>query len=363
MAVVSKSSSMRQLALAVVLLSATLAGCAGPAPDGDGGSDADPRAMELPVWELGEWWRFRLDVPGFETQTVRITYAWDKDDYMDTRGWKHMMLGGPRDHAVFHAIFDINPFLGRIHSDVLSPHEDGLHSTIFDFPLEPPGETWEEAPEQVFFGKQRSFESTFSESVPSPDGPTEGYEIVATADDGSTVTYNYVPEVKWFTEMHVTDGDGDPVVDIQVLDHGFDSKDKAYFVRPRVLKTIDRDVSTGLDQQETFRVNSPSDYEGGDVYGRFEYLAVGVRVRPQGDVGRVDLSISDPDGTERWSGTVQSDQGTTEEVVRIDTASGDAVMTGEWTVTIDALNSAHLWLEANGAWEFCGRDGEQLQCP
>lgn len=348
----------KTLSLLVLLVAVGLAGCTqtpGPGTDGDG--PTDPRVMTLPVWELGEWWTFEIQVPGFDDETVRMVYAWDKDNYMETRGWKHMMLGGPRDHAVFHAVFDINPFLGRIHSDVLSPHEDGLHSSIFDFPLEPPGETWEEKPNQVFFGKSRSFESTYSESVPAPGGSTAGYEIVATADDGSTVTYNYVPDVKWFTRMEVTDANGDRVVKLTLQDHGFDAAEKAYFVRPRVLKTIDRDVDTGFDQQETFNV-----YQGGD-YGDFEYLAIGIRVSPQGDVGNVDISISDPDGTERRSVSVQSDQGTTERLIEIMPASGNSVKPGDWTVSIDAVNSAHLWLEVNGAWEFCGQDGEQLQCP
>lgn len=344
-------------AIVIALLLAALAGCLQSGPPDDGG-DVDPRVMQQPTWTPGETWTVTLSAPGFDDETVDLVYAWDQP--VPEPGVKHYMLGGPHDHAVFHAIFDVNPFLGRIHSDVLAPHEDGTHASQYRFPLEPPQEEWEERPGQVYFGKHRSFTATYSEEVPSPSGPTEGYELVAEADDGSVVEYNYVPEVKWWTQLSVRDADGEEIVGLTLEDHGTGGSGVQHFVRSRVLGTVDDTYDTGVGQTETFDLTYDPDDRS--AYGTFDLVALGIRVAPQGDLGRVDLSVQDPDGEERWSGTVTSDQGNTNTVAEI-APQGDAPKEGTWTIEMDVLESADVTLEAVGGWEYCGQDGEETQCP
>lgn len=346
----------RPLLLAATLLAVVLAGCAqlvgpGPGADGDDG-DADPRVMELPEWTLGDRWTFDITVPGFDQPDVQMTYAWDEDVRRDDDGdvlWKHYMLGASQDHAIFHALFDVNPFLGRIHSDVLSPHEEGGHSTMYVFPLEPPEKEWDGAPAEVFFGKERHFVATYSDSVPSPDGPKPGYEIVATAPDGSTVTYNYVADVKWLTRLEARDADGELFVRMELTDHSEARTGTYYFVRSREFFKFAEEVGTGFGQEKSFEVRyPPGDY---DAYGPYSYLAVGIHVEPQGDLGRVDVRILDPDGDERFQQTVTADDGARNFIDTIP-PQGDELQRGEWTVELDVLQSADVQIEVVGAWEF-----------
>lgn len=351
---------MRRAAVALMMVTVALAGCSQPPAD-DGSGAEDARVMELPKWKKGETWTIEISKPGFEDETIDLVYAWEKDNFTETRGWVHYMLGGTHDHAVFHAIFDVNPFLGRIHSDVLAPHEDGTHSSQYRFPLTPPEKTWEERAGQVYFGKHRTFTATYSESVPSPDGPTEGYEIVAEADDGSVVEYNYVPEVKWWTELTVRDADGNTQVDLTLKDHGFHGSGVKHFIRSRVLGTVDDTMGTTVESRtETFELEY--DPEDRSAYGTFDLVALGIRIAPQGDLGQVDMTVYDPDGEERWSGTVSSDQGNTNTVAEIQ-PQGDAPKEGTWEIEFDVVESAEVHVEAVAGWEYCGQGGQPVDCP
>lgn len=137
----------------------------------------------------------------------------------------HFWLGVTnRQEALDHVFFETNPFLGRIHWEILAPHEKGMHSSMYAWPLDD-GSRWTSP---LLFGK----EDLAVEATRNADGT---FAITGEARaDGSRFDYDYDPSVKWFRNLKITNEGGSTSLQATVLDHADGgSTGTYYFLRGR----------------------------------------------------------------------------------------------------------------------------------
>lgn len=283
------------LALALSLL---LAGCTGTPPDdGDGHDDdhATPPAgpgIPAPWWDPGEWWTLVLSRDGGPPATYRMAH------YLNDSATRHFWLGVPdRAQALDHALFDTNPFLGRMHWEILAPHETGQHADMYNFPMEA-GERWQ----GFLLGGDWSFTSRVDD---------EGRLWVdATGSTGHHLTYDYDEENRWFSTLTRTDETGVKVLEARITDHGFGATGTYWFLRGR---DFYRGPETGSGtHDETFSVDEEVDK-----------LAIHIDVTTS---GTARLDILDPSGQTVEEVTLATG-GSTTKTVEIP----DPIPQGTWT--------------------------------
>lgn len=228
---------MRSLVVAIALL-ALVPGCLG-AREGNGGTTATPGGepkVDAPWWNLGESWTIRFTQAGAGERTVTmVNFA--NNTFGDP---PHFWLGvADRQEALDQVFFDNNPFLGRIHHALLAPHEKGMHSQMYDFPLRD-ADSWTSP---ILFGQ----EDILVSATKRGDG-TFIVEGEARAN-GVSFEYDYDPAIKWFRTLRIADG---AKLDAEVVDHkNSGATGTYYFLRGRDYLDADGG-STG--EQETFEV-------------------------------------------------------------------------------------------------------------
>lgn len=334
----------RAFVLALLMVTVGLAGCTteeDPSEASDGGED-EPLTAEIPRWRLGDAWTYTIDTHGFpETQTTMMVYDESADLYR---------IGSTNEEtALQHAIFEVNPQLGRIQKGNLGVFEKGEPRAMYEFPIED-GDTWTTS----FFirqhGGQLNAEATYSEAIETGMGAFEGFEIVAENREGFRVTYDYIPEIRWFSKLIVEDTDGTQLHELRVQDHERNTTGTGYFVRP------DKLLDETYTSDECSFPNGCSDQvlvEGesakGGEYGSYDLMAYNVVVEaPDGD--RVSITIEDGQGNEIYSRQeITSSQGDefSFEIVR-DFASGD------WTIDVEVSGSSSVDVALAGGWSFSG---------
>ena len=124
----------RALAMTVVILSFSLAGCTGGSSGvGSNGSNE----IEVPTWETGDWWLYTFSTPDYSDDTARLVVASTSEE----DGTAYMLAISSLTEARRHAVLNHNPFLGRItHSD-LGAFENGAPQQVLSFPMEQ-GDSW-----------------------------------------------------------------------------------------------------------------------------------------------------------------------------------------------------------------------------
>lgn len=205
-------------ALPLLLVSVLLlAGCAAPS-----GSDPVPTPDEGPVeapwWALGESWTIRFAQDGGASRTVTmVNFA--NDTFGDP---PHFWLGvADRGEALDHVFYENNPFLGRIHHVLLAPHEKGMHSTMYEFPLVD-GASWSSP---ILFGHKDILVTATKRA--DDTWLVEGESRA----DGETFQYDYTPSLKWWKKLRI---DGGAELDAEVVDHrASGAKGTFYFLRGR----------------------------------------------------------------------------------------------------------------------------------
>lgn len=121
---------------------------------------------------------------------------------------EHFWLGvSERDLALENALDRTIPFLGRIHWEMLAPHERGMHSIMYVWPLED-GRTWGG---NVFGHEWHQLSATAR-----PDG---AFDIRGVGEGSARITYDYVPSMRWFSTLRIVDGDGSTRFAADVIDH------------------------------------------------------------------------------------------------------------------------------------------------
>jgi hypothetical protein len=243
-----------------------------PGPD----SQADP-------WRQGDYWTYRLAVDG-RTQTTTLVY-YDDIDFLQGKP-QHYIVGTPtRAEALDHALFSLNPMIGRIHRTLYSPHESGAHADMFHFPL-CDGSTW----------STRFYDTDWQmvarpQPVRLPGGASDptGFHITGTAGDGSRLTLDYSPQAKWFTDLEVVLADGGEV-SMVLTATGSGKTGRHEFLRAQ----HDEHVDLAQVGQGGVAVERE---DGGE--GPYDLLAVYLELRRTAGTGKVEAHLRDPDGTSR----------------------------------------------------------------
>ncbi len=218
------------LALAMLVLVASMAGCAGS--DDEVGSDS----IDVPTWQVGDWWLYTFSTPDYSDDTTRLVVASDSEE----SGTAYMLAISSLTEARRHAVLNHNPFLGRItHSD-LSAFENGVAQPVLSFPIEEGG-SW-------------GFTLFSTEWTASVTGVTGGTAIVAgAASDGSRLDYVYDSGFGYFSSFIWTDASGTEQLRMMVADQGSGHIGDVYFVRGGDLfSEIWEDPGTDLEFRDTF---------------------------------------------------------------------------------------------------------------
>ena len=300
-----RCAAMRIWSLAV-LLALILAGCATPTPTPSSSPDCKlepalctpgpyfashhcivddvrPRvyAPDTPgpdvaksPWKRGDFWTYAVQSAG-RSFTSTLVY------YLDIDQGEHYLVGSASaEEALDHALFSINPMLGRIHRSLYSPHESGLHADMFHFPL-CEGSRWT----TTFYDTTFDLTATRA-TLDLPNGQdTLGFRITGSAD-GSSLLVEYSPAVKWFTKLVLerTDGLG---VSMTLTDAGAGKSGTFHFLRAQKdeVMPISDIPAAGL-------VVERSDGEEGP------YDTLGVWIDPQRTTGtgKVEVKLLDPSG-------------------------------------------------------------------
>ena len=123
------------IGLTMLLLVASVAGCAGLTDSGGrGGSDY---SIDVPTWHIGDWWLYTFSTPEYTDDTARLVVASDSEE----DGTAYMLAISSIGEARRHAVLNHNPFLGRITHDNLSAYENGLPQPVLTFPISE-GDSW-----------------------------------------------------------------------------------------------------------------------------------------------------------------------------------------------------------------------------
>lgn len=204
----------------LLMLALLLPGCLGGDAPGGGATEPLSRApLEAPWWNLGESWTVEIAQAGKAPYTTTLV-NFANDSFGDP---PHFWLGvADRDKAMEHVFFDNNPLLGRIHWEILSPHEKGMHAGMYSWPLED-GARWDT---NRLFGT----EGVGVRASANADGT---FAIEGSNTAGARLTYDYDPATRWFRHFEVTQ-DGTKTLVLTVKDHKESgAKGTFYFLRGR----------------------------------------------------------------------------------------------------------------------------------
>ena len=119
---------MRKSLSALAVLSIILQGCMGSTNSILGGDNE----LDVPEWEVGDWWLFTFTTPEFYDDSARLVVATVDEE----EGGTAYMLGiSSEEEARRHAVLNHNPFLGRITHSTLGVFENGFEQPVLSFPL------------------------------------------------------------------------------------------------------------------------------------------------------------------------------------------------------------------------------------
>ena len=93
------------VALSVLFLTASLSGCTA-VTDAITGNET----VDVPVWEVGDWWLYTFSTPEYTDDTARLVVA----SVSEESGTANMLAISSLTEARRHAVLNHNPFLGRI---------------------------------------------------------------------------------------------------------------------------------------------------------------------------------------------------------------------------------------------------------
>jgi len=229
------------MALSALLVVTALSGCSGISGI-VGGSDS----VEVPTWEVGDWWLYTFSTPDYSDDTTRLVVA----SVSEENNTSYMLAISSLTEARRHAVLNHNPFLGRMTQEDLSAYENGEAQTVMDFPLEE-DKTW----------GFTLFSLEWSASVWSISG--NSVTIGANADDGSHLEYVYDGDVGFFSTFVWTDSSGVQQMRMMLADSGEGHSGDVYFVRGGDLYSdVWEDTGPDIEVRDTFFVSDhPSDGE------------------------------------------------------------------------------------------------------
>lgn len=278
----------------LLALAALLGGCLGGST-GDGVTQPTPGATDerAPWWEVGEWWTITFEQEGRAPRTVELV-NFGNNTFGDP---PHFWLGTrDRQEALDQVFFEVNPFLGRIHWESLAPHEKGMHSQLYAFPLRD-GAEWDTG---ILFGQEEIRVAARGEAGGA-------FEVSGQNRDGARASYDYEPDIRWFKHLEITQ-DGQLVIRATTTGHGVDAKGTFYFLRGR--DYLDSDGGSTGDE-EAFTVKD----EGATSIA----FLLNVQASGLGPVSAAAIEFVAPSG-EVWHRETLASGATTDKVVEVSKA-------------------------------------------
>ncbi|WP_455392890.1 hypothetical protein [[Eubacterium] cellulosolvens] len=242
-------------------------------------TNQEPETASCPTWEISDYWEYSIETEHFpDTEAFMACY-----DIVDGN---YMMGVDDRQQALIHSLFNVNPMLGRISIDNLAVYENGEPKNMYQFPLYNQ-KTW-----QVnMFKHELVAKAKYDPVIVTCQGELPGFEITAKADNGFIIIYNYIPELKWFTEFTVINEKGTTLYNLQLIDHGTGFHGTVYFMRGRDL--YDRTCeSAGINDPTVIR--DQIKVSGHPKYGEFDFLAINVAVNVEGN-GWTRVTVLNPE--------------------------------------------------------------------
>lgn len=304
--------------LAALLLAPALllAGCAqdGPAPSTGAPTAAAP--TDAPWWDVGDSWDVEMTRGNGAKEAFRLVNFWNDSDT------HHFWLGVPnRQQALDMALHDDNPLLGRVHWNILTPHESGIHAHgLYTFPVE--------AGDQfggLAFGRDWSIDAS--------RGDRPGQIVFeGDGDDRATIRYDYLPANEWFSFIEIKDRNGNVELRVDVKAHGAAAAGQYWFLRGRDYHYAE---NPGGTHDEAFDVKEEERPHAS--------LALEVTGAVAGGPLRID--VLDPDGQIRHSETLTG--GDVRKVTEI-----PAPKVGRWTIRYVGTGTLTGDVEAVGILEY-----------
>lgn len=201
------------LLLTLTLLSSITSGCIG----GIGGSgDTSEQSVEVPTWQVGQWWMYVFSTPEYgDTTTTLIVTQSDAAD-----GSAYMLGIDSQTEARKHAVLNFNPFLGRMTHDNLSVYEGGESQQVFSFPFKR-GNQWNFS----LFGH----DNWLAEVLDVSSGLAV---ITANSESGGKIMYTFDAGFGFLSNFHWDDIDGTTQMQMTSADQqGSNFAGDAYFIR------------------------------------------------------------------------------------------------------------------------------------
>lgn len=344
------------LVVAVLTVTMGLAGCAGTSPEeptenGPGGDeDLDPPVeATTPRWNLGDEWTYEIQQPGFPTTTTSLIV------YNQTANLYRLGVTDQK-QSFIHALFDVNPFLGRIQKGNIGVFEDGKPRAMYNFPLTD-GKTWTTEIFVSQHGGQLEAEASYNDAIETGIGQLPGYQIEATNADGFTVSYDYVPQLKWLSHLEVTLPNGTRVVEMSLEDFQANSTGTGYFVRGRGLGDFSYTPSdcspTGCT--DTVLVDGTESKRGGKGGMPFDLVAYNVQVfieDPNND--KAQIQLQDGNDSTIYERTITQSQ---ESEFSFNVVHQEGFAPGEWQIDVTLTGNAEAEVRLAGGWSFSGTVG------
>ena len=219
-------------------------------------------SVTVPTWQISEYWTYNVESDYFQSSVINLV-CYDISDgnyYIGTDS---------RDHALTHAVYNINPMLGRQTIINLDVYENGESKPLYKFPLTT-GDSWQ----NNLYERELYVQAQFNEDI-------MGYDIQASDENGFSLNYNYIPSIHWFSEFSIVDETGKTLYSLELVDHGYGFSGQVYFMR-----------ASDLWDSETSDTNQFS-VNGHQKYGDFDFLAVGIEI-PNNPTGIMFVEISGP---------------------------------------------------------------------
>ena len=295
---------MRKSLSALAVLSIILQGCMGSTNSILGGDNE----LDVPEWEVGDWWLFTFTTPEFYDDSARLVVATVDEE----EGGTAYMLGiSSEEEARRHAVLNHNPFLGRITHSTLGVFENGFEQPVLSFPLSSNSWTF------VLFDVDWEASSTLEGGM--------AY-VTASGSDGSVLTYAYDESVGFITSFVRKDSDGLELLRITLAQSGIGHTGEVHFMRGKDLLSRDYENSgPNGEVEDSFLVQDhPND-------GSWDEMIYLMSASAGGGGSTITMTLRDHTSSsvlERFWGPGSSESGT---LGTIPSPSGEYTLTASFT--------------------------------
>ena len=295
---------MRKSLSALAVLSIILQGCMGSTNSILGGDNE----LDVPEWEVGDWWLFTFTTPEFYDDSARLVVATVDEE----EGGTAYMLGiSSEEEARRHAVLNHNPFLGRITHSTLGVFENGFEQPVLSFPLSSNSWTF------VLFDVDWEASSTLERGM--------AY-VTASGSDGGVLTYAYDESVGFITSFVRKDSDGLELLRITLAQSGTGHTGEVHFMRGKDLLSRDYENSgPNGEVEDSFLVQDhPND-------GSWDEMIYLMSASAGGGGSTITMTLRDHTSSsvlERFWGPGSSESGT---LGTIPSPSGEYTLTASFT--------------------------------